>query len=206
LGAFILALGILTGVAYAADEARPGDLLYFIDRKTEELRLRLTSDPERAVYLMLAFADERVAESEQLASEGDEKNMAIALEAYGQTVSAIAQTVGNLDDHQETLAALVDESLSIQEERLQAIRAQAPEQALPGLDRAIEAARKGHKKTPRGNQPDETHQPETMPGGGRPGSTPDPQDKKPDKPPKHPGKKDDNPKGPPENPRHGGGH
>jgi hypothetical protein len=210
LSAFILAMGFLTGVAYAADGAQPGDLLYPIDRSVEDLRLKFTPDPERALQLLLSIADERVTESEQLALEGDEENMAAALEAYGQTISAIARTMEGAGNRQETLDTLVDKALSVHEERLLSIRAHAPDRALSGLDRAIEAAHNERKSTLPANTPEEAGEPQTTPGEGKPEPTPKSPQDKPNGPPGDHGPPDGrgppDDHGPPDHPGQGGGH
>lgn len=57
------------GVAYAANEAKPGDLLYGVDRALESIQLSLTFNSQRKAELSLSFAQERVAEAERLADE-----------------------------------------------------------------------------------------------------------------------------------------
>jgi hypothetical protein len=209
-GALLLTLSSVTGVVYAANPTQPGDLLYPVDRSMEQLRLRFASSPEQTVQLRLLFADERLAESEQLALEGDEKNLILALDAYSQTISEIAQTVDGAGDQQSALVVLVDDALSIHEERLNAIRADAPEQALLSLEHAIEASHKGHNGEKDG-PPRDTPAPDNGPD--ERDSTPNTQDDK----PKHDKPKHDKPKdgksngngppdgqGPPDNPGQGG--
>lgn len=206
LSAFILAMGILTGAAYAADGAGPGDLLYPIDRGVEELQLRLAPDPEHSLRLLLRFADERVTESEQLAAEGDEENMAVALDAYGQTISSIAETMGGAGDQQVVLDALINAALTNHEQRLSSIRAHVPEQALSGLDRAIGAAHNELQRTLPENQPEEPGASQTPPGEGKPDSTSDPQDEEPGIPPYEPASHDHPRKHDRPSPSHHTGH
>ena len=222
LGALILTMGSLTGVAYAADGAKPGDRLYSVDRKVEVLRLKFAPDTEHTVQLMLLFASERLAESEQLVREGDEKNLVIALDAYSQTISEIGQTVGKAGDQQEALTVLVDETLSAQEEQLQAMRAQVPEESLFSLDHAINASHNAHDahNGEAGGPPEGTPASDNNGPGEELHPTPDPQDDKPkDDKSKDDKSKDDKSKdgksngngppdshGPPDNPGQGGGN
>jgi len=212
LSALILTLSSVTGVVYAADHTQPGDLLYPVDRSMEQIRLKFASSPEQTVELRLLFAGERLAESEQLALEGDEKNLILALDAYSQTISEIAQTVDKAGDQQSDLVTLVDDALPIHEARLNAIRTHAPQQALLSLDHAIEASHQGHgRERDSGGPARETPAPDHGPAGLD--STPDPQNDK----PKHDKPKNDKPKdgksngngppdghGPPDNPGQGG--
>jgi hypothetical protein len=171
IGLIILALGTMTGVASAADSAVPGDLLYPIDRSIEDLQLSLAHQPEEQVALLLAFADERLQEVEQLNLPETEQQMEIALEAYEQTISDLAQVIasdGGID--QEALAEMRDQALSVHEQRLLVVRQEAPEQAWPGLDRAIEASQKGRSGGHGSDDPEKTPgPPEDEPGNSSPG-------------------------------------
>jgi hypothetical protein len=187
LCAVSLALASLTGTALAADGAVPGDWLYPLDREIEELRLSLTADPARAVELMLAMADERLLEAEQLRADGDAQNMAAALDAYSQAVTSAAQAAAGLAGAEHAgLADLVEETLAIQEERLLDVRDRVPEQAQPGLDRAIDAARRGRRNRPTPQPSAEPSPTDDGPEGGRGPAE------------KTPGPPDDRPQGPPD--------
>jgi hypothetical protein len=179
VGVVCIALGLVTSVVYAADGAHPGDWVYPIDRGAEEFHLMLTSDPELVTSLMLSFAAERLTEAEQLADRGDEPNMAVALNAYIQTISEITKTAGGPGADQQLLGGLIDQALSVHEHRLAAIRARASQTALPGLDRAIESARSVREAT----HPEAGGPPEST----RPDDVPQPQDQQPNGPPADPG-------------------
>jgi hypothetical protein len=118
--AIVLAMAAGTGgVLYAADGALPGDRLYGIDQAMESVRLNLTSDPETAAELLLAFAGERLSEAEELSQKGDEKNLEDALNSYGETISSVAQTLATAEGvDKAALAALLDEAFSVHEERV----------------------------------------------------------------------------------------
>jgi hypothetical protein len=101
------------GVIYAANGAVPGDPLYGLDQAMETTRLRLTSRPEAVVGLLLALAQERLEEAQDLLEAGDLENLGAALEGYGSTVSSLATTLGETEDDQaQELAGLVDVSFS----------------------------------------------------------------------------------------------
>jgi hypothetical protein len=179
LAAAVLALTGVTGTALAADGARPGDPLYPLDREMERVRLMLTSDSQQRAALLLSMADERLQEAESLASQGDQQHMDIALENYGQAVSSAVQTV----DHEkggtrQALITQLDEALSAHEQRLQTIRQHVPEPAQPGLDSAIEAARRGHRDQPTPQPTSEPTSTANQPGNGQdhPEKTPGPPD------------------------------
>ena len=65
--AVVLILGV-SGTAVASESARPGDILYPIDRAVENIRLAL-SDQEDMARLRSKFADERLAELKDILDE-----------------------------------------------------------------------------------------------------------------------------------------
>jgi hypothetical protein len=65
--ALVLALG-LGGTVVAADDARPGDALFRVDRAAETIRLALATDDTKS-DLRLRFAEERLQELEELREE-----------------------------------------------------------------------------------------------------------------------------------------
>ena len=145
LAGIVTALAVLTGAAYAANDSAPGDFLYSLDRAQEQISLVLAGSAEERVQLQLAISEERLLESEQLAASGDQANMAIALDAYGSAISALAKTVAEERGEPDAVDALVNQTLSAQEQRLMSIREHVPSQALPNLDRAIDAAQQAQE-------------------------------------------------------------
>lgn len=121
-----------SGTAYAADQARPGDPLYPLDRSLETLQLRLTRNPQRAAALRLACAEERLTEAESLAASGDVANLDIALNAYTETILTLSPSPD------------LDQTLSRHEMRLHRLREHAPERARHGLERALDAVKREH--------------------------------------------------------------
>jgi hypothetical protein len=107
------------GVIYAADAAVPGDPLYGIDQAVESARLGLTRRPESVLNLLLALAEERLLEAEELAAQQDEGNLGAVLDTYGATVSLLAQALGTVESaDQPALTALLDSAFSDHETRL----------------------------------------------------------------------------------------
>jgi hypothetical protein len=105
------------GVIYAADGAVPGDALYGIDQTVESLRLSLTTRPAATTRLLLSLARERLAEAEELSSQGDGENLAVALDGFGTAVSSLAQAPATGDEAEEAaLTALLDSSFPAGEE------------------------------------------------------------------------------------------
>jgi hypothetical protein len=67
--AFVL-FGGSVATAYASDNAKPGDLLYSIDRAIEEIQLRLASSEQRT-ELKLKMVHERLDEIQKILAESD---------------------------------------------------------------------------------------------------------------------------------------
>lgn len=88
------------GVVYASDAAVPGDFLYSLDRAVEEVRLGLASDGEAAFALQLSFAEERLAEANQLYAAGDTANAKTALTGYSDALMEAAREMTNADNTQ----------------------------------------------------------------------------------------------------------
>ena len=154
------------GVARAADRAVPGDALYGLDTALESAQLRLATSPEQALALRLAHTEERLQEAEQLARAGDTTHLAAALSAYGATVAHLGQA-GTTLQNDETLNDLINTELSRHEARLQQIAAQVPEQAQPGIERALQNATRNQNRVLQQTQdspPEDAGPPENVPG------------------------------------------
>ncbi len=126
----------VSGTVYAADQARPGDPLYPLDRSLETLQLRLTRNPQRATALRLACAEERLSEAESLATSGDVANLEIALNAYVTTLLSLPPS------------PVLDQTLSHHEMRLRQLWDHTPERARRGLERALDAVSKERSAPP----------------------------------------------------------
>ena len=121
--ALVLALLLSSGgVIYAADASVPGDPLYGLDQAVESARLGLTRRPESVMELLLALADERLLEAEQLAAMQDQGNLGVVLENYGATVSSLARTLGTVEGADKAeLTTMLDNAFSKHEVRLTSI-------------------------------------------------------------------------------------
>lgn len=64
-------LGLGGGTAVIADKSVPGDILFSVDRAVEKLQLTFSGE-EKGKVLKLKFAEERIEEAEELASERDD--------------------------------------------------------------------------------------------------------------------------------------
>ncbi len=64
----LFVIGSVAGTVTASQSARPGDVLYPLDRAVESLQLLVVSE-ERAARLEAAFVDERIAEVESMVED-----------------------------------------------------------------------------------------------------------------------------------------
>lgn len=111
---FVVAASVIAGggTAIAADSAVPGDPLYSLDRSLEEFRVELTNSPEALIKLQLANAQERLTEAKKLANRHDDDTFQQALNSYGETMLAVASTLGRAQgDEQANLDLLIEDSL-----------------------------------------------------------------------------------------------
>lgn len=143
----VIMIAGLTGMAaYAADDAAPGDVLYGVDRAVERVQLQLADSPHELVLLQLRFAEERLAEAEDLAVAGKAQQLDEAVAGYEEAIRSATETAIN---NEETEAAFVDASLSAHEERLEELLTTVPEPAKPGIERALTASQ--HEQERRSN-------------------------------------------------------
>lgn len=144
-------LGGGTATVYAADSAAPGDALYTVDRAVEALQSALTPDPEARAHLALAHAEERLLEAQALIARGaDPEDVQVAIDGYGESISQAAQALAEVASTGETaraeaLAALLDAALSVHEQVLAQVAAQAPETAASFLQQAAVTSQAGRK-------------------------------------------------------------
>lgn len=127
------------GVAVAAENAQPDDLLYPIKRWTETVRLTLADDDEALGSLQLSFAERRLAElSAGVHDIQVDRQIALLAEMDDHTVhggnellDAYDQT-GNID-HLRTLAGFIGR----QRTGLRSIRDRAAVAVVPAIDTSL---------------------------------------------------------------------
>ena len=105
----VLAFGGVGTVA-AADNAKPGDILYPIDTGVENLRLSLSTNLENEVGLRTEFAAERITEVQQLLQERDvdPQGLNVALVNLTAHKAAVAQLVAQEQELKNRANALDD--------------------------------------------------------------------------------------------------
>ena len=144
----LLFMGAGGGIAYAADNARPGDALFPIDQAIEKLRIQLENDAQQTVRLHLQFADERIEEVIELIQEGKSVDLGLALASYKEQIFAAAPLIQTAQSSGENIGSLVVETsnaISIQKEKLQDLIQTVPDEMGMAIRDTIEDAEKIRK-------------------------------------------------------------
>lgn len=134
-------LGSGVGVAYASNDALPGDSLYGVKRGMEQAALAISHSMAGDTRLLLRHAERRVAELQQLVEDGRLSDLEPAVSGYRSSVEQVLSLIGSDPDR----LASVDEALVQQEAVLSAAMAAAPEQAVPAIEGALDYAQHGRQ-------------------------------------------------------------
>jgi len=146
--AIALALSALAGgTVYAAQASLPGEALYAVKLGSEQVAMMLPGDNLARAERSLEFANRRIEELEALAEEGRIEYLERARERYER---ALNMTLARMEqaNYQELMAgnvtARVAEATWRHMEVLQRVYGQVPDEAKPGIERAMEASQHGH--------------------------------------------------------------
>ena len=127
------------GVAFAAQEAMPGDTLYGVKRGIETARWSLTEDPRSQAALLSDLAAERMREIQALADAGRDALLAPTLSDYGQTLDQLQAVADGLsEDLRAQVLAQASARVQQHEKVLERLLGQVPTQSVPDIERAIE--------------------------------------------------------------------
>jgi hypothetical protein len=137
LYASLLTAMSVTAVAAASQDSLPGDALFAMKLQLEEIRMRIAPSGLRDDLAAMAL-DERLEEVERLAEIGrwqlvDEAatRVAIAREELASVIGLDARTAAE---------ERTDEALQLHADRLAELIATAPDSAVEGLERALQAS------------------------------------------------------------------
>jgi len=131
------------GVVWAAGDSLPGDLLYPVKLATEDVRLALTSAPAGQVDLALQFVEERAEEVRTLVATGRQVPDETIARMERHIERALTQAAWASDEEMTGLLTRVAERTRTQAQVLEQVQATAPQQARPGLARAVTVCRQG---------------------------------------------------------------
>ena len=144
LAGALVALGLLLGTAGAASasaEALPGDSLYGVKRGLERAALAISLSPAGDAELLLDQANRRITEVEELVNRGRGGDIGPALEGYEH---AVQMGLAIAAEHGTPLSDL-ELALGNHVQVLDGVLAEAPEQAVAGLTRALENSIHGQR-------------------------------------------------------------
>ncbi len=143
-----IVLSILTGggvgVAYAADGAAPGDMLYGVDLGVENLRYFFAFDQESKAQLALEFASERLDELQEIIGEGASgEGIGQVLEGYGKNLDMAMEAMnqvnaGDGEQAGDTLRLIMQQQLMLQNQILEQVCNQLQTQNMSQSQEAIQ--------------------------------------------------------------------
>lgn len=148
-GAVLVAAALVASATVSASaSALPGDPLYGLKKAQEELNMRLAADDQARVLSMLQHADARLDETSRLIAQGRAEDAAATTQQYDQTIQRATSTyVITLDSDSSggPSAAPMQNHLNLEEQRLEAILAQAPEPVRADLREALVTTQRGQE-------------------------------------------------------------
>ena len=135
------------GLAYASGDAVPGEALYPVKQAVEGLKVAVAFNSESKAVAHLAIAETKLKEIEELHKRGkSESGLVIAAEQLGRHQEAALDELDSVQasgqDPAEIVARL-QSNLDRQQEVLNRVLANAPEQAKDALRKARERSRRG---------------------------------------------------------------
>jgi hypothetical protein len=136
-----------SGIAYASQNALPGDALYPVKLGLEQVELLVTLDPQADLRLHLQFSQLRIAEMQRLLALGRYEDLAIATANYrhhiDQALALLELLAAQNPAQAQSLAQEVEVVLTAQALRLGVLANIAPEAARAELEAAQQAAQDG---------------------------------------------------------------
>jgi len=152
------ALVTVSGTAYASQDTIPGDALYPVKTAVEAIQLALAPTEEAKATLAVQFVANRTREVQIAAAQGRPEAIVSASETLNQQLNraedALSMAAASGQDV-AGLASFFTEKLENVKGTIEAVQAQAPPQAVPGLTKAAENAAKGLERTKeRAKRPD----------------------------------------------------
>src|SRR3990167_9258555 len=149
----MMLLLLLSFSVLAQTEVKPGLLpdntFYFMDILSEKMSLAFTLDKEKRVEKQLRFSDEKLSELEALSMKEkvEEKSYSVGRKQYDGYMKSIETDFDAVEgaEKKEMLFRMINESKSKHLGVLQSVRTKVPEEALSGIDTAIENSQKSFR-------------------------------------------------------------
>lgn len=134
-----------TGIAYASQNALPGDVLYAVKLGLEQVELLVTLDPQDDLRLHLQFSQLRITEMQRLLALGRYDDLAIATAVYryhlSQALSLLRMLAAQNPAQAQSLSLEVAGTFFAQADTLASMADNAPVEAQAELEAAEQAAR-----------------------------------------------------------------
>lgn len=151
---FIIAALIISTVmpfsVFAAPSAgiKPSSFFYFFDIASERISLFFTFNSEKKARKALEYADERLAEAEEVAGDKNTDAVKTAITNYESNIAFAAEKSRGIKEKEkaEALLTTISDSTSRHQEILADVLAKVPDEAKEAITKAIEASRKGHEE------------------------------------------------------------
>ena len=131
------------GLAWAAEDSLPGELLYPLKLTIEDVRLSLSAGAADQTRLALGFVEVRVEEFQALAAAGRPMPDEVIARLERHIQHALTQAASANDGQMAGLLLQIQQRTRTQVQVLEHTRANAPEQARAGLARAATVCQQG---------------------------------------------------------------
>jgi hypothetical protein len=134
------------GTTLAASESLPGDALYPAKLFIEDIRLQISSTPETHVNLGLQFADERLAEIEELANTGQLVPKEVAARMTMLLNQTMIQAAHAPEEEMSGLLKQIAQHTQTQAQMMEQLQAQVQGQNQIRLANALQICRQAHEE------------------------------------------------------------
>lgn len=176
LVAAVVMAAVVGGAGVAAAGSLPGDAAYPLKQAADAIELALAPDADAKVKVLTAQAQRRLDELQRAAADRPDK-APTASEEYAEAVERLREAVEAVrtaepEDKREAVEELVEDARVLHVEVLEQLRERVPEQAQPGIDRALEEQQRigaGRPATP--GKPSQPGRPSAVPSAGAPART-----------------------------------
>jgi hypothetical protein len=137
----------VSGVAYAAKETVPGDILYPVKLMQERVEVTFTLSNKGKAQLYTGFAQRRLLEIQVLVLEGRYEYLQPTISLYedqiGEAIRLVNEVARNNDSEAQPLATQLEDTLSGQTMVLEILSKAVPQNRKAEIDKAVEISRDG---------------------------------------------------------------
>jgi DNA-binding response OmpR family regulator len=139
--AFSLAVLVVLGTTFASGYALPGDALYPVKSLVEDIQHTLAQDEVSLAHLHIQLAETRLEEAASLMEQGRYGDLPAAMTGYEHEMEVatweLVRFAGGEERYNRAVALVLEKRVERQVETLNALMSNAPNEAIPAIDRAI---------------------------------------------------------------------